>query len=216
MTVATMTMTMTVMKTMYPEECRYGVRWVEIWNYEGDSTPLVQRGCNKKYTHHPVAAAQDIAAIKVFRHASAESITDAVVKYGAKRRSWDWMPKYMRDEINITDSLQSIALAVGLQCFTCDNMIMPPAKVNEWGTFEYDASEWLALHAKSQCRFSFDIIGSGTLPSFCDVCYVAARKYLARNAGEWGTITERALLGILQSRLPQVAKPLKRRRLSNG
>jgi len=182
---------------------------------EGDHSPLVAEYIhhNRKYTHHPIALAQDIHKDPSFRHLTLEEVVKAVY-CNSRCRNGDYFG-YEAIEVDPNATKYAVSIATGLCCLACNNMVFDGIGISEKNVFiDYDRFESTEIKIKkmyAEQRSILMIINNGfqelnyAIPLFCEDCFSNAKKHKLHYGYEYmSTNAVRDLLNILEGRIPNV------------
>jgi hypothetical protein len=176
------------------------------WWDEGEHCPLIHVGGNNlKYTHHPIAAAQDMNEDLSFRHLSFEQLFNAVVKYGPTRsNSWNRFCYVDRSVVPMPETKRAVATHLGAKCLCCENMAWepPPPNSSGWGLTckDLDAfDETISAQIEYVCALlpRFQVGLHSKYPVLCSDCVALARTAKPHPGRSWRYERTNALRGVL-------------------
>lgn len=196
---------------------------VEDLYFEGEYMPLV-REYSGKYTHHPIAAAQDLSKSKSLRHIPFEALVNFCKAYGDTSSSW--VPSYYgrkdagwmaANAINIKQTKANIAYRHGTACITCDNIAWSPSandmEVKLVGDFkDFERMEAICLAQREVIQFCTSGTDHGNIrdyPVVCEDCLGVINRSKNPKLNRWyyeKTNVLRGLISLLEQQIPKYKK----------
>lgn len=174
------------------------------WWAEGEHCSLIQTGAsNLKYTHHPIAAAQDMSKDRSFRHMSFERLFEAVCERGPTR-SGSWRRYNHMDEVvvAIVETRAAVAIHFGVKCLCCEDMAWGAPTPSEWGVSCEDLDAFRKI-TNAQSDYAHALLPptqSGiytSYPVLCRDCLNVARTAKPNRDWSWRYGETNALRGII-------------------
>jgi hypothetical protein len=185
--------------------------------YEGVVLPFIDYGCSKKYTHHPIAVIYELMDNKSFRHLTHENLCRLVLKHASYRSTWGGftyeltskMGKALMDmETDPTQTAINVAIAGGVSCLCCDNLVWEGMKDERFYAVEQAYKDVVSLQGKYVSLFN-PCHPSKDLPVLCNDCLKIAEKEKTNKAYEGlyqfnETNALVGLIGVLKSKIKKM------------
>jgi hypothetical protein len=185
--------------------------------YEGVTLPFIDYGSRKTYTHHPIAVIYELMDNKSFRHLTHENLCRLVLKHASYRSRWGGftydlnskMGQVLMDmETNPTQTAINVAIAGGVSCLCCDNLVWEGMKDERFYAVERAYKDVVSLQGKYVSLFN-PYHPSKDLPVLCNDCLKIAEKEKTNKAYEGlyefkETNALVGLIGVLKSKIKKM------------